>query len=112
VTSAVEATEGLGLSYSTSMRRTLLARHLRMPLLACALAVALSGCGSMVADLPVVGLPDGTPARKEQGAFLPVHDIPGPRDQAKMETAEQAKVRAELAAARAQQAAAAAAATK
>lgn len=76
------------------------------------MGASLSACGSMVADLPVVGLPEGTPARKQQGAFLPVHDMPAPRDAAKMETAEQARLRAELAAARDQQAAAAAAAAK
>ncbi len=76
------------------------------------MAASVSGCGAFVADLPLVGLPSDAPPRKPRGSFLPVNDLPGQRDSAKLETAEQAKIRAELAAARDQQAAAAAAAAK
>lgn len=74
------------------------------------LAVSLGGCASTVADLPLVGLPADAPARpQEKRAYLPVHDMPAPRDQAVMDPAEQAKLQAELIAARDRQAAAAAA---
>lgn len=84
----------------------------------CAMAVLLSltaglgGCGSMVADLPVVGLPADAPARnKNPTAFLPVHDLPpGTRADTAMPAAEQARLQSELTAARDRQAGAAAAA--
>jgi hypothetical protein len=74
------------------------------------LCAALSGCGSMVADTPLIGLPSDAPPRKPRGDFLPVHDLPGPRDSAQLDAAQQAKLRADLAAAREEQAKAAAAA--
>jgi hypothetical protein len=74
-------------------------------------AIPLSGCGSMVADLPVVGLPEGAPARpKDPGKFPAVHDMPAPREQTALDPAEPLKIESELAAARDRQAAAAAAA--
>jgi hypothetical protein len=74
-------------------------------------AIPLSGCGSVVADLPVVGLPEGAPARpKDPGTFPAVHDIPAPREQTALDPAEQLRIESELAAARDRQAAAAAAA--
>lgn len=74
-----------------------------------ALALELGGCASTIADLPVVGMPSGAPARpQEPGGYLPVHDVPTARDGALMEPAEQAKLQAELIAARDRQAAAAA----
>ena len=70
---------------------------------------ALSGCGSMVADLPLVGLPANAPARsKEARDFLPVNELPQNRDVTISRT-EQAQIQAELIAARARSAAAAAA---
>jgi hypothetical protein len=73
-------------------------------------ALALGGCATSIADLPLVGTPADAPARpKEAGGYLPVHDLPPNRDQAAMAPAEQAKIEAELAAARDRQAAAAAA---
>jgi len=73
-------------------------------------ALALGGCATSIADLPLVGTPADAPARaKEAGGYLPVHDMPPNRDQAAMPPAEQAKIQAELAAARDRQAAAAAA---
>src|SRR5450759_5983814 len=78
-------------------------------------ALALGGCSTSIADLPLVGTPADAPARpKEAGAYLPVHDLPPDRDETAMPAAERAKIAAELAAARERQApaAAAAAATK
>lgn len=73
--------------------------------------IPLSGCSSMVADLPIVGVPEGAPKRpKDPGAFPAVHDVPAPRADAALDPAEQAKIESELAAARDRQAAAAAAA--
>ena len=72
-------------------------------------ALALGGCSSSIADLPLVGTPADAPARpKEAGAYLPVHDLPPDRDQAAMAPAERAKIEAELVAARDRQASAAA----
>jgi len=71
--------------------------------------LALGGCATSIADMPLVGTPADAPARpKEAGGYLPVHDLPPNRDQAALPPAEQAKIQAELAAARDRQAAAAA----
>ena len=68
-------------------------------------ALALAGCTSQIADLPLVGTPADAPARpKEQGAFLPVNDLPPDRDEAAMDPKERAKLQAELIAARDRQA--------
>src|SRR3979411_3234178 len=73
-------------------------------------ALALGGCATSIAELPLVGTPADAPARpKEAGGYLPVHDLPPNRDEASMVPAEQPKIQAELAAARDRQAAAAAA---
>ena len=72
-------------------------------------ALALGGCATSIAELPLVGTPADAPARpKEAGAFLPVHDLPPDRGEAAMAPAEQAQVQRELAAARDHQASAAA----
>ena len=77
-------------------------------LFACVLALA--GCSTSIADLPIVGTPADAPARpKEAGAYLPVNDLPPDRDEAAMDQATRDKMRAELLAARERQAAAAAA---
>jgi len=69
-------------------------------------ALALGGCATSIADMPLVG----TPARaKEAGAYLPVHDLPPDREEAAMAPSEQAKVLKELSAARDRQASAKAA---
>ncbi len=69
------------------------------------LAPALGGCGSMIADLPVVGLPTGAPARPaDSGAFLPVHDVPDSKPNQTLSNDELARVQAELVAARDRQA--------
>lgn len=73
--------------------------------------IPLSGCSVSVADLPIVGVPEGAPARpKDPGAFPAVHDMPAPREQSALDPAEQVKIESELAAARDRQAGAAAAA--
>jgi hypothetical protein len=73
-------------------------------------ALALGGCSMSIADLPLVGTPADAPGRpKEAGAYLPVEDLPPNRDEAAIAPAEQAKIKAELQAARDRQASAAAA---
>ena len=73
-------------------------------------ALAVGGCSTQIADLPGVGLPSDAPERpKEAGAYLPVHDLPPDRNEAAMKPADQAKIQAELIAARERQAAASAA---
>ena len=73
-------------------------------------ALAVSGCSTSIADLPGVGLPSDVPQRpKEAAGYLPVHDLPPDRDEAALKPAEQAKIEAELRAARDRQAASAAA---
>jgi hypothetical protein len=70
-------------------------------------ALALAGCSSSIADLPLVGTPADVPARpREVGAYLPVHDLPPDREEAAMAPAERAKIEAELVAARDRQASA------
>ena len=70
----------------------------------------LGGCGSVIADLPVVGLPADAPRRpSEPRAFLPVHDMPASANRDGMTSTEQARIQAELIEARARSAAAAAA---
>lgn len=67
--------------------------------------LALGGCSSTIADLPVVGTPADAPARpKEAGAYLPVHDLPPERDEQVIPPKERAKIEAELTAARDRQA--------
>jgi hypothetical protein len=69
------------------------------------LASVLGGCASTIADLPMVGTPTGAPARPAQvGTYLPVHDLPTSREGTAMPPAEQAKIQAELIAARDRQA--------
>jgi hypothetical protein len=73
-------------------------------------ALAAAGCSTSIADLPSLGTPAGAPERpKEAGAYLPVHDLPPERDEAAIKPAEQAKIQAELIAARERQASSAAA---
>jgi hypothetical protein len=73
-------------------------------------ALALGGCSTSIADLPLVGTPADAPDRpKEAGAYLPVHDLPPDRAEPELAPAERAKIQAELVAARDRQASAAAA---
>ena len=72
-------------------------------------ALALGGCASSIADLPLLGTPAGAPARpKDAGGWLPVHDLPPDREQPELAPAERAKIEAELVVARDRQASAAA----
>lgn len=65
---------------------------------------ALAGCGAMVADMPLVGLPAGVSARPAApGAFPAVHDMPAARDQALMDATERDRIERELTAARERQ---------
>jgi len=67
--------------------------------------LTLAGCSSQIADLPLVGTPADAPQRpKEQGAYLPVNDLPPNRDEVAMDPATRAKIQAELAVARDRQA--------
>ena len=76
-----------------------------MPAASLLLALVLGGCASTIADLPIVGTPAGAPARPAQaGEYLPVHDLPTSREGTAMAPAEQAKIQAELIAARDRQA--------
>ena len=68
------------------------------------LSLSLGGCSTSIADLPF-GTPSDAPERAADGSAYPaVHDLPAPRDQARMDPAEQAKVEKELMAARDRQA--------
>jgi hypothetical protein len=68
-------------------------------------ALALGGCSSQIADMPLVGTPvDAPPRPKEAGAYLPVNDLPPNRDEATMDPKERAKIQAELIKARDRQA--------
>src|SRR5882672_1236880 len=83
-------------------------RHMRTLAFAALLCagVALCGCSSQIADIPLVGTPSDAPARpKEPGAYLPVNDLPPSRDEAAMDQATRTKIQSELIAARERQAA-------
>jgi hypothetical protein len=68
-------------------------------------ALAVGGCSSQIADLPLVGTPADAPARpKEPGSFLPVNDLPPDRDEATMDPKERARIQDELIKARDRQA--------
>ncbi|HUN94949.1 MAG TPA: hypothetical protein VMU69_01760 [Bradyrhizobium sp.] len=69
------------------------------------LALALGGCSSSIAELPIIGTPAGAPSRPgEAGGYLPVEDLPPDRDQAAIPLDEQTKIKKELLAARDRQA--------
>jgi hypothetical protein len=75
--------------------------------------LALGGCATSIADLPLVGTPADAPARsKEAGGYLPVNELPPDRDEAAIAPAERTKIQSELLAARDRQAAAKDAAAK
>jgi len=58
---------------------------------------ALGGCSIPVADLPGIGLPANAPARSDNpAAYLPIHDVPPPRDEAVLTADEQKKIRTDL----------------
>jgi hypothetical protein len=79
-------------------------RTLVLAALLCA-ELALAGCTSQIADLPLVGTPaDAPPRPKEAGAYLPVNDLPPDRDEAALDAKERARIQAELIKARDRQA--------
>jgi hypothetical protein len=68
-------------------------------------ALALSGCATSIADMPLAGTPaDAPPRPKDAGSYLPVNELPPDRDEATMNPAQRAKIEAELIAARDRQA--------
>jgi len=77
-------------------------------------ALALSGCATSIADMPLAGTPADAPATpadaparpKEPGAYLPVNDLPPDREDSTMDPKQRAKIQAELVAARDRQASA------
>jgi hypothetical protein len=71
-------------------------------------ALALGGCSTSIADIPLGSASSDTRA-KDGDAYLPVNQLPPARDEAAMEPAERAKVQKELVAARDRQASAVAA---
>ena len=73
----------------------------------CMSGLVQAGCSTSVADMPIASTPADAPAHpKEPGAYLPVNDLPAPRDDTTMDPAQRAKLQAELTAARDHQAAA------
>ncbi len=75
----------------------------RSPALAAVLmlGLALGGCASQIADAPLMGLPANTPPRPANpGEYLPVHDLPAPRQETVLDQAQQDKLEKELLAAR------------
>src|ERR1700730_12114823 len=81
-------------------------RSLAFAALLCA-GLALAGCSSQIADMPLVGTPTDAPARpKEPGSFLPVNDLPAHRNEAAVHYQARHEIQAELVAARDRQAAA------
>ena len=77
------------------------------------LGIVLGGCASTIADAPLVGLPAITPARPATPAeYLPVHDVPAPRQETVLDQAQQDKLEKDLLAARDRQAAGAKAAQR
>lgn len=77
------------------------------------LGIVLGGCASTIADAPLVGLPANTPARPATPAeYLPVHDVPAPRQETVLDQAQQDKLEKDLLAARDRQTAGAKAAQR
>jgi hypothetical protein len=77
------------------------------------LGLALGGCSIPVADMPLVGLPANTPARPATpGEYLPVHDVPAPRQETVLDQAQQNRLEKDLVAARDRQASGAQAAQR
>ena len=65
------------------------------------LGLVLGGCASTIADAPLLGLPANTPARPATPAeYLPVHDLPAPRQETVLDQAQQEKLEKDLLAAR------------
>src|ERR1700753_1154691 len=70
-------------------------------------ALALGGCATSIAEMPLGGTPSDVSARsRDVNPYLPVEDLPPKRDEAVIAPDQQAKIKAELAAARDRQASA------
>lgn len=77
------------------------------------LGIVPGGCASTIADAPLVGLPANTPARPATPAeYLPVHDVPAPRQETLLDQGQQDKLEKDLLAARDRQASGAKAAQR
>lgn len=77
------------------------------------LGLTLGGCATQMADAPLVGLPANTPARPSTPVeYLPVHDVPAPRQQAVLDLVQQERLEKDLLAARDRQASGAQAAQR
>lgn len=77
------------------------------------LGLTAGGCSMPLADLPLVGLPANTPARPATpGAYLPVHDLPAPRQETTLDPTQQDRLEKDLLAARDRQASGAQAAQR
>ena len=64
------------------------------------LSLALAGCSS-IADAPLIGVPANAPARPQTPApYLPVHDMPPPRQDDVLSVADQTRIEKELSQAR------------
>lgn len=86
---------------SRSVLRTRLSVSVGMVLL----GIVLGGCSIPLADMPLVGVPANTPARAANPpGYLPVHDVPAPRDETVLTPDQQAKLEKDLIAARDRQA--------
>lgn len=70
-------------------------------------ALALAGCSTSIAEIPIGSASDTPRPAVDSGAYLPVNDTPPAREEAAMDPAERAKVQKELIAARERQASAA-----
>jgi hypothetical protein len=75
-------------------------------LAACALVAACSSVSNVIADnwpRALGGLPEGVPPRPQTPpAYMPVHEVPAPRDNKAMTAAERQRMEAEIAASRGQ----------
>jgi hypothetical protein len=68
-------------------------------------ALALGGCSTSISEMPLIGNASDSSARsKDANPYLPVEDLPPSRDEAVIAPDQQAKIKAELAAARDRQA--------
>ena len=72
------------------------------------MTLSLGGCSISIGDLPLGGSSSTDTRAKDNGAYLPVNQLPPDRDEAAMNPAERAKIQSELVAARERQASAAA----
>jgi hypothetical protein len=92
-----------GMSHEKPMtvRSPLNWRNSAAAVLCIVVSIDLGACSAPLADLPVIGLPAGTPARPAAaGAYPAVHDVPTDRSEPMLDPTEQAKVENDLKTAR------------